>query len=151
MTAGLLMFPTHSISLKLREHEPVKQEVKEYKPRYFEDIHYMDVNDVKQITTFEALYLQIGEVMIVRSENVPQMEDHFAVISGPIENKEHGIRPQTISIATSPHGIQMLDLFEPKNGVTLLKLSPRMRDAFHAYHNAKVENGNIHCLISKTA
>jgi len=122
-----------------------------YKPQYFEDKFYMDVDDVKQLTTFEANYLPIGEVIMVRSANVTEMGDHFAVISGPIENKEHGVRPQTISIAMSPNGINMLDLFEPKNGVIILKLSSKMRDAFHNFHDARVVGKEIHCLISKTA
>lgn len=132
-------------------HPLANDKVEKWKPSYFEDENYMTVDDVEQITTFQALYLQVGEVLMVRSANVPVMGDHFAIISGPIENKEHGVRPQTISIATSPNGYQMLDLFEPLNGVILLKLKPHMRDLFHAYHGAAVDNGVINCLISKTA
>jgi len=117
---------------------------------YFEQVHYMYTDDVKQITAFEGMYLPIGEVLMVRSTSVPEMGDHFIVISGPLEVKPHGNRPATISIATSPYGVQMLDLFEPRNGLTLLQLSSKMRDKFHAFHNAKVENGKIVCLISKS-
>lgn len=145
---GALLFPTLHWRRESTKH-PLLQ--KSARPKYFEDEHYLFTDDVEQITTMQALYLPVGEVLMVRSANVPMMGDHFAVISGPIENKEHGVRPQTISIATSPNGIQMLDLFEPLNGATLLRLKPAARDAFHAYHQAKVERGAIHCLISKQA
>lgn len=153
---GQLLFPVLSMRRWnkdpiVHDHPLAHDKIERYTPRYFEDANYIDVDDVKQITTFEALYLPIGEVLLVRSANVPEMGDHFAVISGPIENKQHGVRPQTISIATSPNGIQMLDIFEPLNGVIILRLSPSMRDKFHAFHGAKIEGKEIHCLISKTA
>jgi len=151
---NLSIFPLVSKLLKTGNQEgrhPLAQKKQEpSKPKYFEDFFYMDVDDVKQLTTFEALYLPIGEVLMVRSANVPMMGDHFAVVSGPIENKEHGVRPQTISIATSPNGYSMLDLFHSKNGAVLLQLKPHARDRFHEFHNAKVVGREIHCLISKT-
>ncbi len=159
---GALLFPTLSFRShlntepKVAHDHPLNRDPEsfmntKFKPKYFEDENYMTVDDVKQLTTFESNYLHIGEVIMVRSANVPEMGDHFAVISGPLENKEHGVRPQTISICTSPNGIQMLDLFEPLNGVIILQLSPDMRDKFHAFHGAKVVGREIQCLISKTA
>jgi hypothetical protein len=132
-------------------HPLAHDKVISFKTQYFEDVNYMTVEDVKQLTTFEANYLRIGEVLMVRSENVTTMGDHFVIISGPITNKEHGVRPETMAIAASPNGYSLLDLFEPMNGTILLHLSPRLRDAFHAFNEMKVEGRKVEYLTSKTA
>lgn len=142
-----MLFPILSMTLsREKEHmHPLSQRGDPPRVRYFEDECPLDVDSVEQISTLQANYLPVGEVLMVRSENVPQFGDHFAVITGPLENKEHGVRPQTASISISPRGINLLDLFEPRTGVIILKLKPAMRDKFHEFHRVQVKGKEFHC------
>lgn len=77
--------------------------------------------------------LRIGDVALVRSQNVPDYGDHFIVITGKPILKEHGLRPQDVAIH-APLAGTILDQYEPIMGLTLLKLDDVARDNFHRFH-----------------
>lgn len=110
---------------------------------HFEDEYPINADDVTQISSKQGMYLPNGEVVMVRSTNVPEYGDHFIVITGKPVVKSHGLRPQDVAIMTSPNGISLLDLFEPRMGLTLLKLNTNMKKLFHEFHGIKMVNGEV--------
>lgn len=111
-----------------------------YKVKHFSDENTLTVDDVTRITSQDGMYLQPGEVVLVRSTNVPEYADHFIVILGPPVKKEHGLRVQDWSIMASSQDTQLLDSVPMKMGLTLLKLTPEARDKFLAFHGITVQN-----------
>lgn len=103
-----------------------------------EEFNNLSKEDVRQITAHEGLYMQIGDVALVRSTNVPEYGDHFIVITGHPVVKEHGLRPQDIEIQASAEMSKLLDCFEQKMGLTLLKLSSEAATEFKQFHNIKL-------------
>lgn len=110
---------------------------------HFEDHHKLTVDDVTRITSKDGLYQRKGEVIMVRSSNVPEYGDHFIVITGHPVEKEHGLRPQEISIQASSNGISILDLYDMEMGLTLLKLKPEARDKFLEFHDIQLIDDEI--------
>lgn len=92
-------------------------------------------SDVTQISSKDGLGLKTGSVVLVRSLNVPEYGDHFIIITGPPVTKEHGIRPQDISIMASSQHTEILNKFPLTMGLTLLKLSDEAAQKFHEFHN----------------
>lgn len=111
-------------------------------PEYFEDAYNLDAGDVRSITPTEGFDLPPGEVVLVRSINVPEYGDHFIVVTGPKILKPHGIRPQETSIY-APHAAGLLDQYQPIRGLVLLKLRPRARQAFLDFHGITMENNKV--------
>lgn len=96
-----------------------------------------------QLSTEEALdELKIGDVAIVRSSNVPEHGDHYIVITGNKIQKPHGFRFEEVSI-DAPDAKEMLDLYEPINGVTILKLAGTVRDQFFEFHGITMKNNVV--------
>lgn len=95
------------------------------------------INDVERINSFQGLNLPIGSVVLVRSSNVPEYGDHFIIVTGRPIVKEHGIRPQDMSIMASSSDSTILDAFPMIMGLTLLKLSEEKAQSFHRFHNTK--------------
>ncbi len=77
--------------------------------------------------------LHIGDVALVRSENVPDYGDHFIVITGRPILKPNGLRPMETAIY-APHVKGLLDSYAPIMGLTLLKLDEVAKRAFHLFH-----------------
>lgn len=100
----------------------------------FSDQHPLSGSDVERIDSRQGMYLQKGEVVLVRSTNVPEYGDHFIVIIGHPVVKEHGLRPQDRAYPASKVDSKFLDTFSLRMGLTLLKLKPEARDRFHAFH-----------------
>jgi hypothetical protein len=112
-----------------------------YRVRWFDE--GITTEEVKRITSKEGLYLQRGEVVLVRSTNVPEYRDHFIVITGHPVVKEHGLRPQDIAVPVRDDYHPLLDQFEEQMGLTLLQLLPRTRDWFLSFHDIKIENDQV--------
>lgn len=102
----------------------------------------LEREDVKQIDSKAGLYLRKGEVVLVRSTNVPEYGDHFIVITGHPVVKEHGLRPQDVALE-APNMGEFLDSFELKGGLTLLQLNPAKRDQFLRFHGIEIDNGEV--------
>jgi len=110
---------------------------------YFDNSYQMTVDDVQRITAQEGMYLRIGDVALVRSENVPEYGDHYIVITGHPVLKEHGLRPQDKAIH-APDGVKLLDCYEPQMGLTLLKLKDKAKQAFLEFHGISVHDDEVH-------
>ena len=103
----------------------------------------LDNTEVERISSKDGMYLKPGEVLLVRSTNVPEYGDHFIVVTGPPIMKEHGLRIQDISIEASANDSKFLDTLEMETGLILLKLIPATRDAFLEHHGITVENNQV--------
>lgn len=110
---------------------------------YFEDFQFLNCKEFTQFNAQEGIAnLRIGDVALVRSANVPEYGDHYIVITGKPILKEHGLRPQDVAIH-APYAGYALNMFEPIMGLTLLKLSDTLKDAFYNFHDIKMENGKV--------
>ena len=110
-------------------------------PEFFEDHYQLMLSDVTRISAKEGMYLQKGDVALVRSANVPEYGDHYIVVTGPPISKPHGMRVQDVAFST-PYN-WMLNQFDPHQGLTLLKLNEQAKKAFHEFHGISVENNEV--------
>lgn len=99
-------------------------------------VEYFDVNpkELKQVNGHDAMYSRVGDVILVRSQNVPEYGDHYIIIVGRPVQKEHGLRPKDVSVLAGPQGTAILDQYSPMNGLTLLKLSDEEKKRFLEFH-----------------
>lgn len=107
---------------------------------HFEDVHQLGTGNTTQLTS--TMGLPNGTVLLIRSNNVKELGDHFIVIIGSPVLKPHGLRPQTLTI-TAPNTKCLLDKFAPVNGVTILKLNDHIEQMFHSFYGIKVINGQV--------
>lgn len=114
-----------------------------FEVEYFEDVHGLTFKDVLPTTGKDAMYARIGDVLLVRSSNVPYFDDHYIVITGAPVMKEHGLRPQDVAIP-APHAT-ILDFYAESsyNGLTLLKLRDEVAQRFREFHGITLGNGQI--------
>lgn len=89
--------------------------------------------EVKRIESKDVLYLRKGEVVLVRSLNVPEYGDHYIIVTGAPKMKPTGLRP-VVTIVKSPFN-ELLDEYDPHNGTVLLQLLPQSRDYFLKFYN----------------
>lgn len=113
-----------------------------FEVQYFEDVYGLSKDDVTRISSREGMFLQKGDVVLVRSTNVPEYGDHFIVVTGPPVKKEHGMRVQDEAIY-APHTREFLDTFPAHIGLTLLKLNPAAQAAFLDFHAITLTNGEV--------
>lgn len=91
----------------------------------------LDASEVTRVTGEQALISQVGDVYLVRSQNVSSLGDHYIVIIGGLIQKPHGLRPEDIAYAI-PDGQQTpLDAFPPEEALVLLKLDDHARVRFY--------------------
>lgn len=111
---------------------------------HFTDWHDITEANTEEIDSKEGMYQPKGTVLLVRSENVPEYGDHYIVITGMPVMKPHGLRPRDIAIQGSAKMSGLLDKFEKRMGVTLLKLDDDMRRNFFLFHGIeKSKDGEI--------
>jgi hypothetical protein len=102
----------------------------------------VDETEVVQINGEQGMYSAKGDVILVRSQNVPEYGDHYIIITGAPIQKPHGMRPQErIIAATSAIDSSALSSRRPLNGVTLLKLTKKGKRAFYDFHGIKEHCG----------
>jgi len=99
--------------------------------------------DVKRINSKDGMYLQKGDVVLVRSTNVPEYGDHYIVVTGPPVMKAHGFRVQDNAVIASETASHLLDTFPLRMGLTLLKLNDDAKEAFHQFHNIAIVDGTV--------
>ena len=107
---------------------------------YFDDFYDISAQ-VKRITAQEGMYLRPGDVVLVRSENVPEYQNHYIIVTGPPVEKEHGMRIQDIAIPAPKETI--LRGYENINGLVLLKLLPDAATDFLRFHNYELVDNKI--------
>lgn len=106
----------------------------------FDDVYNLTKADVKRISPQEGYYMRKGEVALARSINVPDYGDHYIIITGHPVMKEHGMRPQEVSIH-APYSL--LSEYPENEEFVLLQLSPAARDAFHDFHGIRMINNEV--------
>lgn len=99
--------------------------------------------DVKRISAQEGMHLQNGEVVLVRSQNVPEYGDHFIVVTGHPVMKEHGLRVQDEAVLASPADTALLNNHEFVTGLILLKLNPDAQARFHEFHGITMNGREV--------
>lgn len=114
-----------------------------FRVQHFTSNHSLTEEDVTRITAREGMYLKPGDVLLVRSTNVPEYGDHFVVVTGPPIMKEHGLRVQDVSIEASQKDTEFLNNYEPETGLILLKLNERVKEHFLNFHNIQLENNKV--------
>lgn len=114
-----------------------------FKVEYFEDVNHLTFKDVFPIDTKQAMYLQKGDVVLVRSSNVPDYGDHYIVVTGPVVEKPWGRRVQD-EVIQAPHAT-ILDFYAENDydGVTLLQLFPDTAKRFREFHGITIVNGEV--------
>jgi hypothetical protein len=118
---------------------------------YFEDRFGINQFEVTQLTAQQGLELKIGDVALVRSQNVPEYGDHYIIITGRPVLKQHGLRPMDVAIhaptidATNSKTFSALtlDKFEPIMGLTLLKLNEVHADRFRRFHGITATENSV--------
>lgn len=113
-----------------------------FEVQYFNDHYGMVSTDVTRITSQQGLYSRIGDVILVRSSNVPEYGDHYIVIVGPNTMKPHGLRPDDKAIL-APDGTRLLDNYEMQGGLILLRLNEDARAAFLKFHGIELMEGKV--------
>jgi hypothetical protein len=106
------------------------------------DLFHGPTNEqVERLTPYEVNYLNIGDVVLVRSANVPDYGDHYVVVTGKPVLKPHGLRPQTVAI-TAPNMDTFLTNYEGQDYVAL-KLADSVREEFLRFHGIKIANNQV--------
>lgn len=113
-----------------------------FEVEYFEDYYQLNPLNVIPINTMQGMYLPIGTVALVRSQNVPDYGDHYIVITGGVVQKPHGLRPQEVSIV-APHAGITLDHFVEFSGVRLLQLDKAATRAFLDFHDIRIADNRV--------
>lgn len=112
--------------------------------KQFHEVYNMDNTTMNQIDSRSAMYLPVGEVILVRSANVPDLGDHYIIITGEPVLKPHGLRPKTITIK-APMANDVLNDYLPMNGLVLLQLSDTARDAFFKHYGLSISKDLKNC------
>ncbi len=114
-----------------------------FKVEYFEDVHQIiPFVNTERITSHDGMYLNKGDVVLVRSQNVPEYGDHFIIVTGSPVIKEHGLRVQDRAYS-APNTKEVLDKVEMQMGLVLLKLNKELTKEFHKFHNIEVVNNEV--------
>lgn len=113
-----------------------------FEVEFFEDWYKINDNDVTRINSKEGMYLQKGDVVLVRSTNVPEYGDHYIVVTGSPVLKDHGLRPQDVALY-APNTKEFLDQYELETGLVLLKFNNNAKESFLEFHDIKIEKGEV--------
>lgn len=112
-----------------------------FKVEYFDDVWQPDFRDVQVLSVQDGLYAQKGDVILVRSSNVPEYGDHYIVITGRPVMKAHGLRPQEVAIHAPKS--KLLAAFDLSEDMILLKLVGPMHKRFIDFHGITIVNGEV--------
>ena len=130
--------PSHSLHFlpeHTRDGKDNKFEVEEFRA--------IDSSEVTRLTSKEGMYLQPGDVALVRSLNVPEYGDHFLVVTGHPVVKPHGLRVQDKSVRASVQHTELINKYPLKTGLTLLKLNKEVAKEFLDFHGITVKGSNV--------
>jgi predicted metal-dependent enzyme (double-stranded beta helix superfamily) len=120
----------------------VPEHTRDGRDNRFEVEHFTDLDraSVQQLDGNGGRLLQIGEVALVRSDNVREYGDHFIVVTGSPVLKPHGLRPQDVAILAGPEASALLDSFAPtgNTGLRLLKLNNETARKFREFHGITI-------------
>jgi hypothetical protein len=96
-------------------------------------------DDVTRVTgeQISATY-RVGDVYLVRSQNVAFMGPHYVIITGGMVDKPHGRRPQDFAVLVPHDEITPLDgynAYDPTQPLVALRLHDEARRAFYRHYD----------------
>ncbi len=103
-----------------------------------EEVHgnfSIDSSEVTRVDAEEPRTSAIGDVYLVRSQNVASLGDHAIVIIGGLIEKPHGLRPADLSFPLAFGHLTPLDDYDIEEPLVLLKLSDAARLRFYEAYN----------------
>lgn len=100
-------------------------------------------SDVERIDSKQALYMQVGDVAIVRSKNVSHLGDHFILVTGRPVEKPHGLRPQTVEFPADQNAVSLLNNFGNHEMLVILKLKDKAKEEFMNKKGLVVNNNEV--------
>jgi hypothetical protein len=103
-----------------------------YEVKRFEDVIGYDKSDFTQISGRQGLYSALGDVLLVRSTNVPYLGDHYITITGGLVKKSYGIRPMHNTILAGPN--TLLKEYDQDEPLVLLLMSESLKKEFNKFH-----------------
>jgi len=108
---------------------------------HFDDVYTLTEGDVVPVTGQQAYYSRIGDVLLVRSKNVPDLGVHYIVITGAPVLKPWGLRPQDVAIV-APNN-RLIENWQEDEQLVLLKLNQLAATAFREFHGIKVQDKKV--------
>lgn len=114
-------------------------------PSYIETKAYnpgfkIEKSDVKRVTKEEVMQgFKVGDVYLVRSENVAFIGDHYVLITGGLIEKPHGVRPGDITFQIPENEPTPLDEHDISETLVAYKLSDDARRRFYEHQNVEAE------------
>lgn len=106
------------------------------------DEHYdLRYDQVKSLTTQEAMYARRSDVLLIRSKSLPSFGDHYVVITGHAVQKDHGVRPQ-MAMFPAMQNSPLLDMFDgPNQNAVILKLNNEATQEFLNFYSIHLDEG----------
>lgn len=95
--------------------------------------------NLNPVNTIEAMYSKMGDVILVRSSNVPELGDHYIIVVGHLVMKRYGMRPQEVIIPAGKEATEILDKHKATHSAVLLKLNEEEKEKFFDFHNIVLE------------
>ena len=120
-STSLHYLPEHVRNGADNRFTPVMGEVREFE---------LKDSEVSRVNPETVMKSEVGDVYLVRSNNVPDLGDHYIVITGGLIEKPHGKRPDDIVFSIAEGETTPLDSYagEP---LVLLKLNDKRVHAFY--------------------
>lgn len=103
----------------------------------------LNLGEASLKTATEAQAMPIGEVALVRSASLPNFGPHYIVVTGHPVVKEHGMRPQTLTIPTSPENSQVLNQFPKERPLVLLQLDKTAKEEFYNFYGLELNKDGV--------
>lgn len=125
----------HSVSLHFLSEHSRDGSDNGFKVERFEEFVTLDPQMFTRISSKEGMYLKPGEVVLVRSSNVPEYLDHWIVVTGSPVMKEHGMRVQDHSVPSTAS--KLLDIYDDQR-LVLLKAKPFLTSLFLNFHKIEL-------------
>lgn len=94
----------------------------------------LNETEVEIITLDDVLNnFKIGDVYLVRSDNVANLGDHYIIIDGGLEQKPHGLRPKNITVRIPAEEKTIIS--NNRKSFIVLKLNEYSTRRFLNYYN----------------
>lgn len=97
---------------------------------------------VTPLTGSEYMLMPNGSVAFVKSPALPELGPHYIVITGEPIMKEHGLRPQTLTI-TAGECSGLLEKFKDESGRAILVLNKQATREFHKHYGLSMEGQKV--------
>lgn len=116
-----------------------------YTLEQFGKVYPLKQKEVSRYFGKELLTLDIGDVVLVRSADLAEYDDHFIVITekSKMIPSYNSIRPEGRAILASQQDSNLLDNYVLRKGITILKLNNENANIFLSFHNIEVKEDKV--------